>query len=290
MLGVDAPATDHNAKDDWLRALQRTAKISPSGSRTLARIVDATAAADPDRIALTGENDALSYGDLAELSLRCAKWALSLGLRKGDRVALLMANAPAYAAIWIGLSRVGVVTALVNTHLSGAGLRHCLAESSARHLIVDGRGGVALQGAAPDACEVWTFDGADGGQLGRALAGQDLRDADDVAARAPVLRDPALLVFTSGTTGLPKAAYVSHYRTVMWSEWFAGILDATADDRLYDCLPMYHSIGGVVAVGAMLAAGGAVIVRRAFRPPRSGRTSSTAAPRSSSTSGSCAAS
>ena len=78
------------------------------------------------------------------------------------------------------------------------------------------------------------------------------------------MRDPALLIFTSGTTGLPKAAWVSHYRIVMWSEWFAAIMDATPQDRLYDCLPMYHSIGGVVAVGAMLAAGGTTIVRRTF--------------------------
>ena len=86
---------------------------------------------------------------------------------------------------------------------------------------------------------------------------------DDVA-----LHDAALLIYTSGTTGLPKAAHVSHYRIMMWSEWFAGIMDATPDDRLYDCLPMYHSIGGVVAIGAMLAAGGAVIVRDGFSASR----------------------
>ena len=89
-----------------------------------------------------------------------------------------------------------------------------------------------------------------------------------VPPRPITLADPALLIFTSGTTGLPKAANVSHYRIMMWSEWFAGIMDARPDDRLYDCLPMYHSIGGVVAVGAMLVAGGAVIVRKGFSARR----------------------
>ena len=50
----------------------------------------------------------------------------------------------------------------------------------------------------------------------------------------------------------------------MWAEWFAGLTDARPDDRLYDCLPMYHSVGGVVAVGAMLVSGAAVIVRKGF--------------------------
>ena len=53
--------------------------------------------------------------------------------------------------------------------------------------------------------------------------------------------DPALLIYTSGTTGLPKAAFVSHHRVMMWTHWFAGLMDARADDRLYNCLPMYHS-------------------------------------------------
>jgi fatty-acyl-CoA synthase len=74
----------------------------------------------------------------------------------------------------------------------------------------------------------------------------------------------ALLIYTSGTTGLPKAAKVSHYRLMQWSHWFAGMLDTQASDRMYDCLPLYHSIGGVVAVGATLVGGGAVEIRTRF--------------------------
>ena len=66
------------------------------------------------------------------------------------------------------------------------------------------------------------------------------------------------MIYTSGTTGLPKAAHVSHARVLEWSVWFAGMMDAQPEDRLYDCLPLYHSTGGVVAVGAMLVRGGSV--------------------------------
>jgi fatty-acyl-CoA synthase len=76
--------------------------------------------------------------------------------------------------------------------------------------------------------------------------------------------DPALYIYTSGTTGLPKAANVSHHRIMTWSHWFAGMMDVRPNDRMYNCLPMYHSIGGVVAIGAVLAAGGSVLLRERF--------------------------
>jgi fatty-acyl-CoA synthase len=78
------------------------------------------------------------------------------------------------------------------------------------------------------------------------------------------INDRALYIYTSGTTGLPKAAKVSHGRMMQWSHWFSGLMDARASDRLYNCLPMYHSVGGVVATGAVLVAGGSVVIRETF--------------------------
>ena len=59
--------------------------------------------------------------------------------------------------------------------------------------------------------------------------------------------DLALYIYTSGTTGLLKAANVSHARVMQWSHWFAGMMEVTQADRMYNCLPMYHSVGGVQA-------------------------------------------
>ena len=78
------------------------------------------------------------------------------------------------------------------------------------------------------------------------------------------IADRALLIYTSGTTGLPKAANVSHRRLLEWSFWFAGLMNTGPDDRMYDCLPMYHSVGGVVATGAVLVRGGSVLIREKF--------------------------
>src|SRR5205823_2726325 len=82
--------------------------------------------------------------------------------------------------------------------------------------------------------------------------------------RPPTIEDRALYIYTSGTTGLPKAAKVSHFRLMQWSYWFAGLMGVRGGDRMYDCLPMYHSVGGVVAPGAALVGGASVVLRERF--------------------------
>src|SRR6202000_247463 len=81
---------------------------------------------------------------------------------------------------------------------------------------------------------------------------------------AVTINDRALLIYTSGTTGLPKAASISHRRVLNWGGWFAGLTGASAQDRLYDCLPLFHSVGGGVAPCRMLFAGGAVVLSDKF--------------------------
>ena len=265
-----AGAAARSVNADWVRAMQRTAAVTPAATRTLASVLDENAATRGERPALVGETARLTHAELSALSNRYSRWALEMGLRPGDRVALIMANQPDYPAIWIGLSRVGVLTALVNTQLVGTGLAHCIALAAPRYVIVDGDRLPILAAMADSLrpAEIWVHgvDGAPYPRIDNAVA--QLSSAPLDAGPVVTLRDPALLIYTSGTTGLPKAAHVSHFRIMMWSEWFAGIMDATPRDRLYDCLPMYHSVGGVVAVGAMLAAGGAVIVRTGFSASR----------------------
>ncbi len=260
------------AKYDWLRALERTASIESASTRTLGVVLDERAAETPLAPALIGETETLAYGALAALANRVARWAVAQGLHRGDRVALVMSNAPAYAAIWIGLSRIGLVVALIGPHLAGESLAGCIAAASPKLILADADAGEAarkaLRGAA--APPLWLFDAsADAPDaLGPALANLSGAPLDSDLFVPPTLADPALLIYTSGTTGLPKAANVSHSRVMMWSEWLAGLMDAQPQDRLYDCLPMHHSIGGVAAPGAMLVAGGGVIVRRSFSASR----------------------
>jgi fatty-acyl-CoA synthase len=82
--------------------------------------------------------------------------------------------------------------------------------------------------------------------------------------RSVTIEDRALYIYTSGTTGLPKAANISHARVMQWGHWFAGMMGAQPTDRMYNCLPMYHSVGGVQVPGAILVAGGTLVIREKF--------------------------
>src|SRR5262249_17763642 len=87
------------------------------------------------------------------------------------------------------------------------------------------------------------------------------------AAERPALtiEDRALFIYTSGTTGMPKAANVNHYRVMLAALGFAGVMGTRAADRMYDCLPMYHTTGGLGATGARLVTGGGVETRVKLR-------------------------
>jgi fatty-acyl-CoA synthase len=253
----------------WTRALQRTAGITDDQAILLADIIDAHAAKAPDAPALLADHGSLTYGALSRRSNQFARWAIDRGLRAGDTVCLMLPNSPDYLAIWLGFSRVGIVTALLNTQITGASLAHCIAVACPRLAVIDSAWLSLYQAAAPegDIC-VYGGDGPAGRGIDADLDSHDGGPLEEATRAGLTLRNPALLIYTSGTTGLPKAAHVSHYRIRMWSEWFAGLMEAEPADRLYNCLPMYHSIGGVAAVGAMLAAGGAVVVREKFSASR----------------------
>ena len=262
-----------DGKKAWVRALERTAAIERNPRRTLPVVIEELAARFESAPALVSPEASLSYRALAQRANRYARWALTQDLQPGSVVCLLMENCPDYLAAWLGLTGVGVTVALLNTHLMGEPLQHSIRIVAPRALIAGaGFSERLLAGPAPIAASVpcW-MQGAGPAPLPRidtALEDCSAEPLSDSERAAPSLADRALFIYTSGTTGLPKAAVVSHHRVMQWSHWFAGLMNITPADRLYDCLPMYHSVGGVVATGATLVGGGAVVVRERFSASR----------------------
>jgi fatty-acyl-CoA synthase len=202
----------------------------------------------------------LSHAELSARANAYARWALAQGIAKGDTVALILGNCPDYLAIWLGITRIGGLAALINIHLKSEALDHCLRLARPKLIIA----GTSLADGMAQTVPLWRHD-AEFSQTIGGFSGAPLSQAE---RREVTLNDPALLIYTSGTTGLPKAAYVSHRRAMSWTHWFAGMTGVGPEDRLYNCLPMYHSVGGVVATGAALLNGGAVIVREKFSASR----------------------
>jgi fatty-acyl-CoA synthase len=261
-----APGSGSAAKT-WLRALEQTACIARNQERVLPVVMQSLAEQFGDAPALLSDDERLTYRELAERANRYARWALDQGLAKGEVVCLLMPNRPEYLAIWLGITSVGGVVALLNTNLSGASLAHCIEIVSPKHIIAAARLTPPLAAALPaltSAPTVWEHGVGDGRfpciDVGR-YAGEILSRAE---RRMATVDDRALYIYTSGTTGLPKAASASHGRLMQWTYWFAGMMDTRSADRMYNCLPMYHSVGGVQAPGAVLVAGGSVVIRKKF--------------------------
>jgi fatty-acyl-CoA synthase len=255
--------------DAWVRALQRTAPIEKEPLRTLPLVLDELAAQRGSASALESRSGSLAYEELADRARRYARWALAHGLGPGDVVCLLMPNRPEYLAVWLGLTRVGAVVALLNTNLAGEPLAHSIRIVRPRQVVVDASLAEAvdeIRTSLPAGVELWVHGGARAGfdDLADEIDRTSGEPLDPSEHHVPSIADRALYIYTSGTTGLPKAANVSHGRIMQWSHWFAGMMDVNADDRMYDCLPLYHSVGGIIATGATLVGGGAVVLREKF--------------------------
>jgi fatty-acyl-CoA synthase len=252
-----------------LRALRMTTHIARNPTRTFPNVVDELADRYGDAPALLSDRERFSYRELAERSNRYARWALAQDLNKGDTVCLLMQNRPEFLALWLGVTRVGGVVALLNTNLTGHALAHCINAVTPKHIIVAAELLAAIETARPHltGTATWWMHGkanANLARLDREIEGFSGNMLTGYEQRRLTIEDRALFIYTSGTTGLPKAANMNHYRVMLACHVFAGVMDTRADDCMYDCLPMYHTSGGLLATGAVLVKGGSVVLREKF--------------------------
>jgi fatty-acyl-CoA synthase len=263
-----APQRKPSAAKAWLKAIELTSRIEADPRRLFADVVADWAERQPDRPALVSDVESFTYRALAERVHRFARWAKSVGITSGQMVCLIMPSRPDYVAAWFGISSVGGVVALINTKLVGASLAHCINVANADHVILAAELADVFEGARAQLTrppKIWMH-----GEAGfeAALDAMDTRPLSQTERGNVMIGDRALLIYTSGTTGLPKAASISHRRILSWGGWFAGLADAAPDDRLYDCLPVYHSVGGIVAPCSMLSAGASVVLADRFSSSR----------------------
>ncbi|HET9160834.1 MAG TPA: AMP-binding protein, partial [Caulobacteraceae bacterium] len=222
-----------------------------------------------ERTAVTFEGGSVTYGEFDQIANRYAHWARGQNLRRGATVALFMPNRLEYPAIWYGLSKVGVAAALINNQLTGAALRHCLDVSGATHVLVDGDTLPMLEAVRGELARnmvVWTLSTAHGDlrDLGKALKSCSQLRPDRAQREGMTAKETCVYIFTSGTTGLPKAARMSHMRFLNAGEMMTGLMEFGADDVFYCVLPLYHGAGGMVVPSVALATGRPFVLRRRF--------------------------
>lgn len=255
-----------------VRTLWNIRKIAPDSDDLVCDDFEAAVDKFADHTALVFEDERLTYRQLDALANRFAAWADAQGVQSGDTVALLLPNRAEYVSAWVGLSKVGVATALINNNLTGAALAHCLSISGAKHVIADSETIAAIdtiRAGLPRPLTYWAIDAK--GSLAPGRHALDLKEPRLAPERPPrsrragiKARDVALYIFTSGTTGMPKAAKITHMRAQLYMRSFAGATETAAEDKLYCVLPLYHATGGLCGVGAVLLNGGTLVLRRRF--------------------------
>ncbi len=228
-----------------------------------------------NRIALLFEGRKVTWGELNGLANRYAHSLRQKGIGYGDCVSLLMENRIEFLAALAAVNKLGAIAGLINTRLRGRQLLHCIAVTRSVACIVGEELVAALE---PVIAELDLEEGADylylpdtegnkapawAMDLGAASA--DACDADLFDTRQVRLGDRAMYIFTSGTTGLPKAAVLSHQRYLISATGCAKLsLELEQGDRIYLCLPLFHGTGIIVGFGGALISGCSIFLRRSF--------------------------
>jgi fatty-acyl-CoA synthase len=242
---------------------------------------------------------AFSFDQVNAQANRVARFLSAQGLSSGACVGLLMTNRPEFVWSALGCAKAGLTVSFLNFNLRPQQLAHCIAICDASailyedcfdaavaealvHLREQHNGGSAQQQQPIKQLRYATTFAGSGGSSGSSPAAAS--DAVvHAAAWLPLLPDTNLprsaragrtmlspwgFVYTSGTTGLPKAAVITNLRFFMGGYLMTGVTGLTGADRVYTVLPLYHSAGGLIGIGSMVCRGATAIISPKFSARR----------------------
>jgi len=245
-----------------MRADPDPASLLAGLPRRLHHPVFARAATDPHRLALSDAQGAWSYADLAAATSAAAGWLGERGVRGGDRVLIITENTRQAGALLLACSALDAWAVLVNARLSGAEIADLVARSEPRLVCgvlnsVQARGHAAALGLGT----------ADIPGLGKIAVGETNEAASAEPVHGDAARQVAALIYTSGSSGVPKGVMLTH-RNLLYMAAVSGAIRALQpDDKLLGVLPVSHIVGlAVVFLGALMHGASVQFVQR-FTPP-----------------------
>ncbi|MCW3017487.1 MAG: AMP-dependent synthetase [Solirubrobacterales bacterium] len=225
----------------------------------LTTVLASAASAHPTRAAIRIDDACLTYAELDALATRVAGALVNASVEPGDRVALMAPNGLHWPVAYHGILRTGAVVVPANPLLRQRELEHCLTDSGASLLIAAaGAAGVARAACAAAGIRppVTIAAGHDAAELPIGLTAWETR-APDTVQREP--GDIAVLLYTSGTTGRPKGAALTH-SNLLWNAKVFGESLGVADDVILGALPLFHSFGQSCVMNAGMLGGASIVL------------------------------
>jgi acyl-CoA synthetase (AMP-forming)/AMP-acid ligase II len=264
-----ASSTPRLAKGLW-----NLATLRPTSKMSIGLLLQRQVTKTPNAVALVFEGQAWTYAELNAWANRFAHVLQQRGVGAGDTVGILVENRPLVLAAALGTVKLGAVAAMLNHQQRGEVLVHSLSLTGPKLMLVGEECGEAWKSVTalkkrPKPAVLWDGDKAPRGADQLAPLMTAAQSGNPRGVEAITASSTCFFIFTSGTTGLPKASKMTHYR---WLRGMAGLgqmgLRLTAEDRLYCCLPLYHNNALTVSLGGVLGAGASLALGRKFSASR----------------------
>lgn len=250
---VDAPVI--------LRGVTTGFLARPTSKASIGKVFQDRAAKYGNRVFIRFEDQSLSYAEANATANRYAAVLAARGVGHGDVVGVMLRNSPDAVLVMLAAVKCGAVAGMLNYHQRGDVLAHSIGLLKATVVIAETEfvEPIVECGAVSDgAPEPTTID-----ELHR-LA-ETAPTANPASASAVLAKDTAFYIFTSGTTGNPKASVMTHFRWLRALAGFGGLaLRLKSDDTLYCCLPLYHNNALTVALSSVLTSGATLALGKSF--------------------------
>ncbi len=228
----------------------------------LAELMTETAKEHGDRVALKLDDSEVTYSMLDEGSARVAGLLKAGGFEVGDRVGIMLPNLPYFGPIYYGILRAGGVVVPMNPLLKGREVAYYLSDNGAKTLFAfNGFEEAARKGTEEVGAELHLVEP---GEFEKVLA--DAEPDHDVVDRDE--SDTAVLLYTSGTTGKPKGAELTHANLTMNAKAAGALFSVSEDDVVLGALPLFHSFGQTCGLNATMAVGGMITMIPRFDPDK----------------------
>jgi long-chain acyl-CoA synthetase len=235
-------------------------RSSEAGGRNLASILTQTAQRHGDRAALKLNDIEVSYAQLEEASARAAGLIRAKGVEPGDRVAVMLPNVPYFAILYFGILRAGAVVVPLNPRYGEAEVAYHVRDSEAKLLFAWHQFSAAAEnGAREGDIELISVEPGKFEEL--------LSEAQpETEVRARERDDAAVILYTSGTTGTPKGAVLTHGNVAKGTEVATSLVEMSEDDVILGALPFFHVFGQACGLNSATKLGACVSLIPKFDP------------------------